>query len=58
MNYANMWVATITEDALNREIAFLESLAEALKKGWTVKAYLELEEYISGKKKVAESLKG
>ena len=58
MNYANMWVATMTEDSLNREIAFLESLAETLKKGWTVKAYLELEEYISGKKKVAESLKG
>lgn len=56
MNYANMWVVTMTKDSLNREIAFLENLAETLKKGWTVKAYLELEEYISGKKKVAESL--
>ena len=58
MNYANMWVVTMTKDSLNREIAFLENLAETLKKGWTVKVYLELEEYISGKKKVAESLKG
>ena len=57
MNYANMWVVTMTEDSLNREIAFLEHLVDLLKNRWTVRAYQELEQYISEKKKVAESLK-
>lgn len=55
MDCANTWVVTMTEDSLNREIAFLEDMAETLENEFAVKTYLELEKLISAKKEIVAS---